>query len=537
MSNTTQNKRGTRFSGGARWCALVAILAVGGWALFVVTRPEESVSGKPIVDIACALWATEAALFAWLMLFSRLRPILRVKIIIAWSVLAASLPLAVGVEGFLGDGRPVFTWRWTPTPDERFQRSLRQRSENAARPPAVDLTAATPGDFPAFRGRDRSGVVSGRRLAADWDAHPPKLLWRQLVGRGWSSFAAVGDFCVTQEQRGEFETVVCYQLKTGRQCWEHRDRALFHELMGGDGPRATPAIDGGRVYTLGATGILNCLDGATGRPIWSVDVLEDNDAPNRLFGMAGSPLVLESMVVVCPGGKGRSLVGYDRRTGARVLSGGDSPTSYSSPHPAVLAGRRQILSFNADGLAGHDAATGGVLWTYPWVTNPPEMNNVCQPVPLPAAGPGRADRVFVASGYGKGCAVLEVRESSDGLEVEPVWANRNLKAKFTSVVARDGFVYGLDEAILTCIDLESGQRRWKGGRYGFGQLLLVDDFLLIQADTGEIALVDASPAAYRERARFAALSSRTWNHPALAGRLLLVRNDREAACYELPAVE
>jgi outer membrane protein assembly factor BamB len=323
-------------------------------------------------------------------------------------------------------------------------------------------------------------------------------------------------------------------LKTGRECWAHRDRAQFFEITGGGGPRATPTIHHGRVYSLGATGILNCMDGATGKRIWSVEILKGNDVSNRLFGMVGSPLVIDDMVIVSPGAKKSSLVAYHIEDGRKLWGGGNAEASYSSPQFAELAGRRQILNFNGEGLFAHDTTNGRVLWNYPWVSNPAEKNNVCQPVPIPSSAAGGDDRVFISSGYGKGCAVFLVSRSGKGLGVRKMWSNRNLKAKFTSVVLRDGYIYGLDEGILTCIDLQTGNRTWKNGRYGHGQLILVGKLLLIQAESGDVVLVEANPDSFRELTRFEALSDRTWNYPVLAGSTLLIRNDREVACFKLP---
>lgn len=338
-------------------------------------------------------------------------------------------------------------------------------------------------------------------------------------------------------QQGEFETVVCYEMRTGRLCWEHRHEASLYAVEGGHGPRATPTISLGRVYALGATGILNCLDGATGRCIWSTNILEDNQVMNRLFGMAGSPLVLEPYVIVSPGGQGSSLVAYDCETGKKVWAGGTGQASYSSPQYATICGEPQVLIFDGEGIQGHRLGTGERRWGYPWVSNPAEKNNVCQPVIFDDDATDDVTRVFIASGYGQGCALLEVDRSEDDFGVQVVWRNRNLKAKFSSVVSRDGHIYGLDERILVCLDLETGKRVWKRGRYGFGQLLLVGDLLVVQAETGDVALVEASSAEYREVARIAALEGRTWNHPVLSGPLLLVRNDHEAACYEVPVSE
>lgn len=355
------------------------------------------------------------------------------------------------------------------------------------------------------------------------------------MGRGWSSFAVAGERAVTQEQRGEYETVVCYDLQTGADTWTHRDRAAFRETMSGLGPRATPTIAGSRVYALGATGILNCLDLEPGERIWSRNILSEPPTENRLYGMCGSPLVVNELVIVCPGGKHASAAAYQCTTGRRVWADGNAESSYSSPQFAKLAGRPQVLNFSAEGLYSHNLKTGKVLWSFPWVSNPAEKNNVCQPVPLPGSGTG-PDSVLISSGYGQGCARLDVERNAGRFTVRERWSNGNLKSKFSSIVVHDGLAFGLDDGILACIDLNTGERRWKGGRYGHGQLILAGDLLLVQAEQGDVACVEVTSDGYRELARHPALDDRTWNHPALAGNLLLVRNDREAACYELPFI-
>ncbi len=515
------------------WPAVV-ILAVGAAAMGAVQFGDVAFSGRPSVDLVYIAVAIEAALFVWLMFVSRITPIVRVQTLGGSLLVITGLSLTVYVDGYHGDGRPILNWRWL-APEARTFEARRQfivGRDTTPQESAVDLAPTTDRDWAQFRGMDRSGVARGVRLARDWSCTPPKLLWRQPIGLGWSSFAVRGTFCVTQEQWGDDEVVVCYELRTGRARWEHHNHARFREVTGGDGPRATPTIQGGRVFSLGATGILNCLDGESGRPIWSRNVLTDAGVKNCPFGMAGSPLLLDGMVIVSPGGKGHSIVAYNEATGQFMWGSGDAPAAYSSPVSAVFAGEQQILTFNASGLFSHEPHTGRLLWDFAWVT-PPEMNNVCQPIALPAKSPPAKDGVFVSSGYDKGCAVLEIDRKGNEFQVEPRWMNKLLKAKFSSCAIREGFIYGLDERILTCLDLSTGDRCWKGGRYGYGQLIRVDDLLLIQAETGEIALVEASPKLHRELGRFIALEHRTWNHPALAGSLLLVRNDREAACYEL----
>jgi outer membrane protein assembly factor BamB len=273
--------------------------------------------------------------------------------------------------------------------------------------------------------------------------------------------------------------------------------------------------------------MLNCLDLKTGQRIWSKDIVKDNDSQIINWGLSGSPLALDSLIVVNAGGQnGKSLVAYHQATGARVWSGGNDRAAYSSPLVTTLAGLRQILIFNQNAVASHDPATGQVLWQQPW---PSGSECVAQPVPLPG------DRVFISSGYGIGCKLFQIaRSDNGGLQVSLVWETNRLKAKFTNVVYRDGYIFGLDDGILVCLDPATGERKWKAGRYGHGQMISVGDLLLIQAESGEVVLVEANSAAPSELTRFAALAAKTWNNPALAGQYLLVRNDREAACYELP---
>ena len=330
--------------------------------------------------------------------------------------------------------------------------------------------------------------------------------------------------------------VVCYDLKSGLEQWSHSDHDRYEATPAGVGPRATPTIVEDRVYTLGATGILNCLDLATGERIWSEDILYDNGAELASWGMSGSPLVLDDLVVVSAGGgKGKSLVAYHKDTGERVWRAGSDPAGYSSPLITTLAGIPQILIFNFGGVVAHNPNDGQVLWRQPW---PNTTECIAQPVPLPN------DRLFVSSGYGIGCKLFQIAHDVDDLlKATLLWETPRLKAKFTNVVHRDGYIYGLDDGVFVCLDLADGQRKWKRGRYGHGQVILVDDsdgsreesdLLLVSAESGDVLLVEVNPNESKEVARFPALASKTWNNPALAGQYLLVRNDREAACYELP---
>jgi outer membrane protein assembly factor BamB len=281
---------------------------------------------------------------------------------------------------------------------------------------------------------------------------------------------------------------------------------------------------------MGATVFLNCLNRFTGERHWMRRTLEENDAKINNWGMSGSPLVHGNLVIVLVGGEAeRSMVAYETQSGEPVWHGGHDGAGYSSPLHAVLAGTPQILALNRGSVVAHDPQTGKLLWEQPW---PQEHPNVAQPLPLPG------NRVLVSSSYGDGCALFQVKRTAEGgLTSEQIWKTRALNAKFANFVHRDGFVYGLDEGILVCLDVATGKRRWKQGRYGHGQMILVEDLLIVTAEAGEVLLLEVTPREHKVVGRFQAFEDKTWNSPALAAPYLLVRNHREAACYELPLAE
>jgi outer membrane protein assembly factor BamB len=402
--------------------------------------------------------------------------------------------------------------------------------------PATDLAGDRPTDYPGYRGRLRDGVVrEGPALARAWTT-PPRQVWRHPCGGGYAGIAVAGSSAVTIEQRGDREAVVCYDTDTGLERWVHDDPQRFSDQtrMGGDGPRATPTIADGAVYSLSATGELVCLNAADGKPRWHVNVLDGNK--NITWGLSGSPLVYDRFVVVNPGKQEPSatygaVTAFHRETGEAAWNGGDAHAGYSSPMLATLAGRRQVLLFDQAGISGYDADKGTVLWQFAWETPQQPEIKVAQPLLLPG------DRVFLSSSYGNGCAMLKVGPGNEGkLAVTPLWNNMRMRCRFTSPVADDHFLYGLDDpGVLVCLDQETGGVKWRGGRYGHGQLLRAGDLLLIQAEDGELALVEATAEAFRELGRFAALGGHTWNTPALADGKAYVRNDQEIACYDLRA--
>jgi len=548
-----------------RWWPAAGVVVLALLWLARVWLTGDAIRQQRVVNTLVTAILAGFLLLAWLVTISGLRPRVRGAILAA-SLLATATAMALfRVRGVTGDLVPIVEPRWAAAPRASPPARPAELLVDAAMPPSpTDVSGAAPAatdigvttgtdtarlehapeqpspplpapdggthDYPQFLGPTRNGVVPGVRLATDWSAQPPRRAWRQAIGTGWSGFAVAGDLAITQEQRGEDELVIAYEAATGRGRWSHSDRARYATVIAGEGPRATPTVHDGRVFTMGATGLVNALDLATGRRLWSRDVLADNEAQSPEWGKSCSPLVVGGLVVVSAGGaQGRSLVAYDAATGERAWSGGGDGSSYSSPLLTRLAGSEQIVIFNRGSLAGHDPASGAVLWEHPWPASQP---NVAQPLPLPG------DRLLVSSGYGIGSKVLQLsRDADDSLRASLVWESPRLKAKFTNLVFHDGSVYGLDDGVLVCLDPATGARRWKAGRYGHGQVVLAGGVLVVQTEEGEVVLVDPDPSGLKETARFQALDGKTWNPPALAGYRLLVRNDREAAAYDLPKGE
>lgn len=490
------------------------------------------------VEIAIRLWpktsfqqkniATAQVVFVfllmelgWILCLSRLRWIVRLAL---FGTVIGALALMAGlfrIRGVTGDLLPILEARW------KHPRAL--APPDAKAPLVADRPGRiieTTNDYPQFLGPFRNANVIGPKLAVDWKSEPPKELWRHPVGPAWSGFAVVGNFAITQEQRGEDEIVICYDLVGGKVLWSHSDPAHYNTVIAGEGPRATPTIQSNRVFTVGATGLLNCLDLITGTRIWSKDIIADNHAKVNGWGMSGSPLLVDQLVVVSPGGPdGRSLVAYKAANGEFVWGGGSDGADYSSPVLATLAGVRQILIFNSK-VTAHDVISGKVLWEYPWPGGHPHIS-----VPVVLSG----DRVLVSSGYGTGSQLLQIKKEADGKwTAARIWKSIRLKAKFTNVVVREDFIYGLDDGILVCLDAADGSLKWKEGRYGHGQVILAGSLLLVTEESGDIILIEPVPQEHRELTRFAALHGKTWNPPALAGEFLVVRNDKEAACFRLP---
>jgi outer membrane protein assembly factor BamB len=507
-----------------------ALVVAGAAATSFLVHPSVGtfgalVTGVPLAITAWTVWmlASRKASLAWQRRGSL------AAMVLAWTCLTL-----VRFEGVDGDLRPNLKWRWSPTAEDLFlQQAARAAASRGEKTPsllpAVWHPPLSAEDWTEFRGPNREGVIHAPPIATDWNAHPPKQLWRQRVGPGWSSVIVVGDRLFTQEQRGEQEAVVCYEAATGKQLWLHVDTARFWESVSGAGPRATPTFADGRLCTLGATGILNCLDAATGQRRWSRDITRDAESTIPMWGFSGSPLVVSGLVVVFGGGKGdKDLLAYRAESGELAWTAPAGALSFSSPQLATLAGTPQVLMVSDVGLSAFDPATGAILWKERFATQ-----GAPRCIQSHAAG-GSKLLVSALAGF-NGIGLVDVTRDGGEWNVAQQWESSDLKPEFPDFVVHQGHVYGFDGAIFCCVDAATGERRWKAGRYGRGQVMLLADqsLLLILSESGDAILLPASPERPKELARIAALSGKTWSHPVIAHGRLYARNAEEMACYEL----
>jgi outer membrane protein assembly factor BamB len=516
---------------GLPWFPVVTLALVVAGIAAVQWRPELERNLRAWATAALALLGS-VTLLIWFLASSRFRA--RTRLVGLAIVILSGLALkgTLRVDGTInGTGLPRLVWRGShsdATPPTASPAETVQKPVDATALPGLE-------DSAQFLGSDRTGVLPVARFSTNWTTQAPRELWRRPIGLGWSSFAVVGGQAWTQEQVGDDERVICINAATGQTVWSHSERTRFSEWQGGDGPRATPTVQDGRVYAMGGTGILLCLDAATGRLVWRRSVLEENGLSNLIWGTSSSPLIVDGLTVITGGrGSGAVLYAYRSSDGSPAWKSGDGDASYASPILATLAGRRMILSNNATSLTAHDPTTGRILFNHAWGGS--KWPKASQPVVLPG------DRVFVSGGYGMGCQIIQVKTGEAGsdsatgtLKTETAWKGITMKTQFNSPGLRNGYLYGLDDGLLACVDATTGRRIWKDGRFGSGQTLIVGDTIVVQNENGTVHACAASPDGFRELGQIAALSSKTWNQPAVAGRYLLVRNDREAVCWELPA--
>ena len=501
-----------------RWAAVVLMIVA-----LAATSPFLDVSiataNMGLMFIFFSLPILSLAFITWAVLSRRLENRPRRITMAVTIILFTGFWVLLRTDGMSIENNQEIKWRWTATDEAKL---LGQGDDKLDAMPLTQADMAKEAEWPGFRGVNRDSVIKGLKIGTDWAKTPPVELWRSPIGPGCSSFAVHGPLLFTQEQRGEYEEVTCYNLNNGKPVWRHGDKIRFWDSHAGAGPRSTPTITKGRVYTLGATGMLNVLDERTGKVIWSHDAAKDTDVKIPVWGYTSSPLVVDGVVLVAISSR---LLAYDIVTGKLRWSGADTGESYSSAHLLTINGVKQVLFQNKVGVVSYTAADGKELWklTLPGI-------RTIQPAQISDTD------ILIDMGEITGLRRISLKNMAGKWSIEEKWTSSKLKPNSNDIVINKGYAYGFDGPALACIDIENGERKWKGGRYAGELILLADqDLLLVLSEKGEIALVSADPKEFKEIAKITAITGKTWNHPAVAGDIIIVRNTKEMAAFRLPA--
>ena len=403
------------------------------------------------------------------------------------------------------------------------------------------VSIAGAADWPQWRGPDKDGISRETGLLKEWPDGGPEVLWRVPLGEGFSGISVIGGRVYTMFSEGDDEFVVCLNAANGEEIWRFRSDANYIESMGGNGPRATPTIDGELLFTVTAQGKLYALNTENGEKVWSHDLQGEFGSRIPRWGSCTSPLVEGDLLLVEVGGTdGKSIVAFDKTSGDVVWSSLTDVLGYSSPIAVTIDGIRQLIVFTGTRLVSVSPDNGQLYWTYPWQT---EYDvNAATPVFIPP------ETIFISSGYGKGAAVVQVRvkasaessaEENEGeknrveINVEEIWKNEEMKNHFATSVLHGDYVYGFDNAILKCIDANTGMEKWKTRGFGKGTLMLADAHLIILSDRGKLGLAEATPSGYNEVASEEILSGLCWTVPTLANGNLYARNEKEMVCLDM----
>ena len=365
-----------------------------------------------------------------------------------------------------------------------------------------------------------------KNLLKSWPQGGPPLAWKTGgAGEGYSSFAVAGGRMFTLGARGDREYVVALDAATGKRLWEVDHGRRFTNDRG-DGPRSTPTVDGGRLYVFGASGDLTSLDPASGKIGWTVNVIRDFGGQNLRWGFSESPLVSGDRIIVSPGGSGSGIVAVNKANGKLLWKTEGDTAGYSSAVLHEVGGVRQAIVFTGQRALGLDIANGRVLWSYDRVAN--RVANIATPI-------ARGNHVFLSSDYGTGAALLELTPSAGALSAREVYFTREMRNHHASSVLIGDYLYGFSSAILTAMKFDTGEVAWRDRSVGKGSLVFADERLYLFSERGVAALVEATPAGYREHGRLTLETGSlpTWTHPVVANGRLLLRDQDTVYAYDV----
>ena len=378
-------------------------------------------------------------------------------------------------------------------------------------------------EWTQWRGPNRDGISSETGFLKNWPKEGPTVLWHIPLGDGYSGISIAQGKIYTMFAEGDDEFVICLDASNGEEVWRFRSGAKFTEQRG-DGPRSMPTVHGDSVFALGAEGKLYALDARDGTKLWAHNFVEEFDSKIPIWGFSSSPLIEGNLVIVETGGRDeQAIVAFDKKSGDVVWTTHTDAVGYSSPIAIDFGGTRQIIFLTSKTLLSLAPENGHIYWKYPW----PEGINIATPIFIPN------DKIFISASYDKGAVLLKMIADEDGIGIEEVWKSRVMKNHFNSSVLQGDYLYGFDNAILTCIEIDTGEEQWRQRGFGKGSLLLADGHLIILGEGGKLALVEVSPNEYKEKARFQLFDDKCWTVPTLAGGKLYLRNQKDLVCLDL----
>lgn len=514
------------------WERLLGVTLIIGILAVVLGLSHRSLLGPLMMVLTIPTTVGGFALGA--LIFGRSLNQNRLWYCLALAALFSSVSLFLKTDGVWGNFKFGLQWRWAESAEDRL---LAKRGQSD--PPqkeTIDEGGAQVfmrPQWPGLRGPNHDGVQHGLRFSDDWQAKPPKELWRIGIGPAWSSFAVAEPYLVTQEQRGESEFIVCYDANTGKEVWAHAEPGRFFESLGGLGPRATPTIHEAYIYALGADGKLLKLDAKNGASLWKANLCDAAKIKPPMWGFSSSPCVYGGTVIVHAGSeqaKEGHIFAFSTQNGEVAWSAPAGKMSYASVQTIDVLGAKYLALLSEQGLHLYQPDTGGVVLDYPF---PHSGYRALQPQVLPG------DKILIPSGLGTGTRLVQASRKDGTLELKEIWTSLDMKPDFNDILVHQGNIYGFDNTIFACLGLEDGKRKWKGGRYDKGQAILLadSDLIVVVSEPGELVLLRATPNKLQELAKLPVLHGKTWNHPVVVGSRLYVRNAEEAVCFELATVE